>query len=146
MPSTHCSIHLHITFATSDRKPWIHPTWRDELHNYMGGIANARGAQSIQIGGVDDHAHLLLSLKPTLRVADVVREIKKGSCAWATRYERRFGWQEGYGAFSVSREHIPRIAAYVRQQEEHHRHVTFQEEYVRWLQEEGIAYDARYLW
>jgi REP element-mobilizing transposase RayT len=98
------------------------------------------------IGGIDDHVHILASFKPTHRLADVLRDLKKSSSAWvAEHFEPRFAWQEGYAAFSVSPSHLDAVRAYVNGQEEHHRRVGFVDELKRLLERNGVDYDPRYL-
>ena len=110
------------------------------VHRRLGGVP-------LQVGGVADHVHLLVGLKATHAVADIVREVKKASNSWVQALlDRKFQWQEGYGAFTVSRGDIGDITDYITSQEEHHRKRTFQEEYLAYLQEQGVEYDPRYLW
>ena len=148
MPSTHTSLHYHIVFSTKDRLPIIAPDWRPRLHAILGGAIRNLGGVALEVGGVADHVHILAGLKATHCVADVLRDLKKGSSAWVHDVigERRFHWQEGYGAFTVSRSGRDAVVRYIRNQEEHHREQSFQEEYVRLLEANGIEYDGRYLW
>jgi REP element-mobilizing transposase RayT len=107
------------------------------------------GGTALEIGGVADHVHLLIKLKPTLALADFMRELKSGSSKWLNEEEmrlRKFGWQDGYGAFSVSESQVSQVRTYIRNQEQHHRRVGFQEEFVRLLERHGIEYDEQYLW
>jgi len=147
MPSTHNSLQYHIVFSTRDRYPHIARDWRDDLHSYLGGCVRALGAVSLRVGGVADHVHLLVGTKPTHAPADVVREIKKASTAWVReKFDRKFSWQEGYGAFTVSRSLIDAVARYIDNQEEHHKKRSFQDEYIAFLQELEIEFDSNYLW
>jgi REP element-mobilizing transposase RayT len=148
MPSTHVSLHYHIVFSTKDRLPIIDPEWRPRLHAILGGAVRNIGGVALEVGGVADHVHLLAGLKATHCVADVLRDLKKGSSAWVHDVvgERRFYWQEGYGAFTVSRSGHAAVARYIRGQEEHHRARSFKEEYLRFLEANGVAFDDRYLW
>jgi len=148
MSSTHLSLHYHIVFSTKEREPWIPPGWRDELHAYIGRIvANLEGVPQI-IGGTGDHVHLLLGLRATHCLAEVVRSVKSVSSAWIHEEKRlpAFAWQEGYGAFTVSASQRKVVRNYIARQEEHHRRRTFQEEYLELLQRSGVEYDERYLW
>ncbi len=148
MPSTHVSLNFHIIFSTKNRFPFIDKNWRDELHAYLGGILNSMGARPLKIGGVSDHVHILAGLKATHCLADVLREVKGSSSEWVheQRRLRRFSWQEGYGAVTVSPSQVPYVKNYIARQEEHHRKRTFQEEYREFLEKSGIEYDERYLW
>ncbi len=105
--------------------------------------------KAIEIGGMPDHVHILLSLPPTLTIAKALQLIKGGSSKWVHdtfREHWRFGWQTKYGAFSVSVSLLDRTIQYIKNQEAHHRKMTFQEEFLALLKKHRIAYDARYLW
>lgn len=148
MPSTHTSLHYHLVFSTRDRIPSIRADIRERLHAYLGGVIRGIGGTPLEVGGVADHVHLFVGLKPTHVVADVMRALKGDSSKWM-RSElgvRDFAWQEGYGAFTVSKSSVDAVREYVRNREEHHRKRTFQEEYVEFLQKMQIEYDERYLW
>jgi REP element-mobilizing transposase RayT len=148
MPSTHVSLHCHIIFSTKDRVPMINVEWRPRLHAIIGGGIRHLGGVALEVGGVDDHVHLLAGLKATHCISGVVRDVKKASSAWVhdVMGVPAFHWQEGYGAFTVSRADRPMIAGYIRSQEEHHRKKSFQDEYRALLKENGIEFDERYLW
>jgi putative transposase len=149
MPSTHTNLLYHLVFSTKCRIPLITKKLQDELYRYIGGIIRAEGGVSLEIGGTIDHIHLLAKLKPAISVSAMLARIKANSSKWANENEmelRKFGWQEGYGAFSVSESQVPAVMKYIRGQEEHHRTHTFQEEYVVLLQKHGVQYDERYLW
>ena len=122
--------------------------WRDRLHAYLGGVVNSVGGTPLSVGGTDDHVHLLIRLRATHRLADVLRELKHASSGWAHRTGEMpaFQWQAGYGAFTVSPAETSRIQAYIASQEEHHRTVSFQEEYRAFLADYGVDFDERYLW
>jgi REP element-mobilizing transposase RayT len=148
MPSTHLSLHYHLVFSTKDRVPIIVTAWRERLHAYLGGVVrNVEGVPEA-IGGVADHVHLLIGLRATARLADVMRDLKAVSSRWVHDEirERAFAWQEGYGAFTVSPSQRKAVREYIARQEEHHRTRTFQEEYIELLQRSGAEYDERYLW
>jgi REP element-mobilizing transposase RayT len=146
MGSTFYSLHHHIIFSTKDRRPLIKPDWRARLHGYLGGTIRGLGAVAEKVGGVDDHVHLLISLKTTDAPADIVRELKKASSNWAAEnHDRLFGWQEGYGIFSVSWTHCKSIAQYIETQETHHRRVGFADELKRLLDKNGVKYDQAWL-
>lgn len=148
MPSTHLSLHYHLVFSTKERYPYIDREWRDRLHAYLGGCLNATGAIPERIGGTDDHVHLLTGLKATHRLSDVLREIKQASSEWVHNElgVKSFGWQEGYGAFTVGSSHVAAVRTYIEGQEEYHRRRTFQEEYREFLARNDIAFDERFLW
>ena len=114
----------------------------------MGGIINDLGGVPETIGGVEDHVHLLVGLRATHRLADVLREVKSASSKWVHDELNKplFSWQDGYGAFTVSASRIETVKNYIARQEEHHCKQTFQEEYLNFLKEGGVAYDEKYLW
>lgn len=149
MPQSLAQILVHLVFSTKNRERLLADDIRDELHAYIGGIAeNHRGAL-LKAGSVADHIHLLLAHPRTSSPARLVEEIKTGSSKWlktqGTRYSN-FHWQGGYGMFSVSPSHRAALESYIGNQAEHHRTVTFQEEYRRLLNKYEIQYDERYVW
>ena len=148
MPSTHLSLHYHLVFSTKDRAPLIAPAWRERLHAFLGGTVNTLGGIPQAVGGTADHVHLLVGLRATHCLADVMREIKSVSSRWVHDEIAlpAFAWQEGYGAFTVGAPQCPDVRQYIARQEEHHRMRTFQEEYVDFLRRGGVEYDDRYLW
>ena len=148
MPSTHLSLHYHIVFSTKERRPLITPAWRERLHAFLGGIVRDLQGIPEAIGGVADHVHLLIGLKATHCLADVVREVKAGSSRWVHQEigEDLFQWQEGYGAFTVGAPQCADVRAYIARQEEHHRTRSFQDEYLEFLLRGGVEYDERHLW
>ncbi len=148
MPSTHTSLHYHVVFSTRERVPCIGPDIRERLHAYLGGVIRGMGGTPLEVGGIADHVHLVIGLKPTHVLSDVMRVLKGDSSKWVHMElgVRDFAWQDGYGAFTVSKSAVDAARMYVRNQEEHHRKRTFQEEYLELLEKMEIAYDARYLW
>jgi putative transposase len=148
MPSTHTSLHFHLIFATKDRFPLIAQEWQLRLHAYLGGLVRHLGGVSDEINGMTDHVHLLVGLRPTHCLADVLQEVKSTSSKWVHDEigSSKFAWQTGYGGFTVSPSQLEAVRKYIRQQEAHHRQKTFQEEYVELLNRNGIEYDERYLW
>ncbi len=147
MPSTHLSLHYHIVFSTKDRAHLIEPAWQGRLHAYLGGVVRNVDGIPETVGGVTDHVHLLIGLRATACLADVVRDVKGISSRWVHEEigERTFTWQEGYGAFTVSASQRAQVREYIARQEEHHRKRTFQEEYLELLERSGVEYDTRYL-
>ena len=148
MASTHLSLHYHIVFSTKHREPSLDAAQRPRIHEYLGGTI--RGLKGIPhaVGGTADHVHLLLSLRASHCLADVMREVKSESSGWIHREIQwaRFGWQEGYGAFTVGAPDLEKVRSYVLNQEEHHRVKTFQQEYVKMLERGMVEYDERFLW
>ena len=146
MGSTFHSLHYHIVFSTKNRRPLIHPSWRTELHAYMGGTA--RGLEGVPecVGGVSDHVHLLVGLKTTTTISDWVRELKKASSKWAAEHhEPLFVWQDGYSVFTVSWTHVEMVRGYVAGQESHHATITPMDELIQLFARNGVKYDPKYL-
>jgi len=148
MPSTHLSLHYHLIFSTKDRIAQMKKDWRGRLHAYLGGVIKDLGGVPETIDGVEDHVHLLVGLRSTHRLADVLREVKSASSQWVHEEMNKplFSWQDGYGAFTVSASQIEAVKKYIANQEEHHRKTTFQDEYLKFLKQSGVEYDERYLW
>lgn len=148
MPSTHTSLHYHLVFSTKDRISMIHTEWRNDLHSYLGGIIKNLQGVPVKIGGIEDHVHLLIGLKATHCLADVLREIKKGSSEWVHNElsKKMFSWQPGYAAFTVSPTSILSVSKYIENQEEHHKKKNFQTEYVEMLEAGFVEYDEQFLW
>ena len=148
MPSTHLSLHYHLVFSTKNRIPLIVNEWRANLHAYMGGIVKGIDGVPLAIGGVEDHAHLLIGLKATHRLDYVLRDIKADSSGWVHKDvgQRKFEWQPGYLGLTVSPSQIERVKKYILNQEKHHQRKMFQDEYLELLKLSGIEYDEQYLW
>ncbi len=147
MSSTHLSLHYHIIFGTKNHEPIIHLAWRGDLHAYLGGIIRTANGIAESVGGVADHVHLLIGLRATHRLADVLRELKAVSSGWVRKEigMHGFAWQEGYGAFTISASQREAVRDYIEQQAEHHRTRTFREEYLELLRRSGVEFDERYL-
>ena len=147
MSSTHLSLHYHIVFGTKNHEPLIQPPWHDNLHAYLGGIIRTANGIAESVGGVSDHVHLLIGLRATHCLADALRELKATSSGWVHNEigNRRFAWQEGYGAFSVRASQCEAVRHYIEQQVEHHRKRTFREEYLELLRRSGVQFDERYV-
>ena len=149
MPQSLAKILLHTVFSTKDRRPFLSDkAFREELHCYLGGILTQLHCDPLIVGGVEDHVHLLFALTRTATVADIIKEVKRGSSVWVktkTRFQD-FAWQGGYGIFSIGQSQIDDVREYIASQEEHHRKVSFQDEFRRLLQRYNIAFDERYVW
>ena len=119
------------------------------MHIYLKGICDNQDSPSLIVGGVEDHVHIACRLSKTLSVSKLIAELKKGSSSWVKAEFRNtdsFYWQNGYGAFSVSPTHLPALTEYIRNQEEHHRQESFQDEFRRLLRKYDVDYDERYVW
>lgn len=149
MSRTYTNLLYHFVFSTKDRIPLISPTFRNDLHRYLGGIVRELGGIPIEIGGVADHVHLLVKLKPTAALSEVMRALKASSSKWVNEEKMKlckFGWQDGYAAFSVSKSQAPGVRTYIANQEEHLRRLGFKEEVLALLQRHEIEYEEKYLW
>ena len=137
----------HVIFSTKERAPLIDAELRPKLHAYLGGIVRELNGTPLSINGTDDHVHLLVSMPPTVSTSDAMRVLKANSSKWVHDTRRKpFGWQAGYGAFSVSQSNVPSVTQYIASQEEHHRKVSFKEEFVSFLKRHGVGYDERFIW
>jgi putative transposase len=148
MPQTHLSLNFHIVFHTKNNLPLIRSEWRGDLHRFLGGCVRTAGGVANAVGGTDDHVHILAGLKATHRLADLVKDIKVASSKWVHDDigDELFAWQKGYGAFTVSPSNIERVRNYVLNQEQHHRKLTFKDEYRGLLTNAGIEHDENYMW
>jgi len=149
MAHTYTSLFYHLVFSTKGREPWLHEDIRERVWAYLGGIARENEMTTLCAGGMADHAHLLISAKPTIAVSRMLQVLKGGSSLWIHETFprlRSFRWQDRYGAFTVSKDSVPAVIEYIRNQKEHHRARTFQEEYLAFLKRYEIEYDERYLW
>ncbi|MDB2685738.1 IS200/IS605 family transposase [Mariniblastus sp.] len=146
--STFTNLLFHIIYSTKYRKPTIHLDWRDDLFGYIGGIVREQKGTLLKIGGVVDHVLLLAKLGPTIAISDVLRKIKSNSSKWInerSNVSRKFEWQSGYAAFSVSESQAPAVTEYITHQAEHHRKMSFEEEFLAILKKHKIEYDRRYV-
>ena len=140
---------FHCVFSTKERRRFITPELRERLWLFLGGIARQNKMKAVEIGGVEDHVHILLSLPSTVAIAKALQLIKGGSSKWIHETfpeQRGFAWQEEYGAFSVSVSQLDKTIEYIKGQETHHRKMTFQEEFLALLKKHRIEYDERHLW
>ncbi len=149
MPQSFLFLNCHIIFSTKSREPLLMPEWAGRLYEYIGGTLRAKGGVLLAAGGICDHIHLLASLGKQMSVADAVRDIKSNSSHWIHETItglRGFAWQNGYGAFSVSKSNVDGVKHYIASQEEHHRVRSFQEEFLDFLKRHEMEYDEKYLW
>ncbi|MGO8835790.1 MAG: IS200/IS605 family transposase [Limisphaerales bacterium] len=149
MANTFTSLHYHVIFSTKHREPWIAHDIEERVWKFLGGIARENGMKALLIGGMPDHVHLALALPPAQSVSKALQLLKGGSSKWikdTLPQMRGFAWQDGYGAFTVSKSNLPEVTTYIQNQREHHRIKTFQEEFLAFLVRHGVEYDERYLW
>jgi putative transposase len=148
MANTYTQMYIQIVFAVKRRQNLIQKKWKDELHKYICGIVNGKGQKVYAIGGVEDHIHILVSIKPNIAISDLVRDIKANSSKWINENEfvrGKFQWQEGFGAFSYAQSQLDTVIAYINNQEKHHEKRTFKDEYMEQLQKFEIEFDENYL-
>lgn len=137
----------HMIWATKGRQPLILSSFQSQLYQYMGGVIRDMGGTLVEIGGMADHVHILVGLKPTTAPADAIRQIKRGSSSWMHKSITNGGkiyWQEGYGIFSVSYSGIESVSDYIRNQEAHHRNRSSHDEWLAILRRHGISFDVKY--
>ena len=150
MPQSLAKILLHTVFSTKARRAFLRDEpLREELHRYLGGILTNLDCQPLIIGGVEDHVHLLFALSRTATVADVVKELKRGSSVWLKTKSPAlvdFAWQNGYGVFSIGQSQVDAARTYIAGQAEHHRKISFQDELRELLRRYEIEFDERYVW
>jgi len=148
MSNTYTQIHIQFVFAVKYRNSVIHPSWQNELYKYITGIIQSHQHKLIAINGMPDHIHILIGMRPTQSISDLMQDVKSGSSGWINekKFTRsRFEWQEGYGAFYYSKSHIKNVITYIENQEQHHTKKPFREEYLDFLQKFEIEYDERYI-
>jgi putative transposase len=147
--ASYTNLIYHIVFSTKNRYPWLDESMQSRIHEYLGGAVRSERGIALIVNGTPDHIHILAKLRQDRSLSDVVRAIKANSSAWIHKtYPRlvKFGWQEGYGAFTVSASQIATVRAYIANQEKHHRKKTFQQEFISFLKAHQIEFDERYLW
>jgi putative transposase len=151
MPQSLAKIAVHLVFSTKNRERILLDSFREDLHNVMGGLLNSMGCQSLIVGTADDHIHALFLLSRTITISDCVSKLKTGSNDWLRNHPNgphiaSFHWQGGYAAFSVSQSQIETVRDYIRNQREHHQTLTFQDELRSFFRKFEIVFDERYVW
>lgn len=148
MANTYTQIYIQIVFAVKGRQNLISKDIREELQKFITGIVSNRNQKLFAVFAMPDNVHILVSMSPTVAIADLVRDIKAGSSKFINEkgwMNGKFNWQEGYGAFSYSKSSVDAVVKYILNQEEHHRKKTFKEEYLDFLSKFEIEYDPKYL-
>ena len=149
MSGTHHQLYYHFVFSTKNRKPYLQPETREAMFKYLGGTIRGLNGVPIRVGGWVDHVHLLVKLKTSHCIADFMQKVKSNSSKHfntASGLIEKFGWQDGYGVFTVGPSNRDIVIRYIENQVRHHADKTFEEEYLRMLEMAGIEYDERYLW
>ena len=148
MANTYTQIHIQFVFAVKHRDGLIHASFKDELYQYISGIIKNNNHKLLAINGMPDHVHVLVGMRPTQSVSDLLQDIKGSSSKWINdkKFLRvRFEWQEGYGAFSYAKSEVNSVIRYIQNQEEHHRTKSFREEYLMMLKDFDVEFDERYI-
>ena len=148
MPNTYTQIYIQIVFAVEARQCLIRHERKEELQKYITGIVARQGQKLLALNCMPDHTHLFIGQKPNIALSDLVGDIKTGSTNHINEnrwFAGRFGWQEGFGAFSYGHSQIPTIIRYIERQEQHHARKTFREEYLDLLKRFEVAHDERYI-
>ena len=140
----------HLIFSTKERYPFLSDkAIRPELHAYMAATLRKQDCPTLLVGGAADHVHALFALSKNCSIAQIVYEVKRSSSKWIKTQGpeyKKFYWQSGYGVFSVSQSHVEQVRRYIAGQERHHRKVTFQDEFRKFLHRYEVDYDERYVW
>ena len=148
MSNTYTQIHIHCIFAVKYRASLITKDWKERLHQYITGIVQNHRHKLIAINSMPDHLHILIGMKPSMALSDLIQEVKADSTNFINRKRwvaGRFNWQEGYGAFSYGHSQLGTIIRYIQNQEKHHARKTFREEYFAFLKKFEVAHDERYV-
>ena len=148
MANTYTQIYIQIVFAVQERQNLISTEYKDELYKYITGIVRNNNQKLITINGMPDHLHLLIGLKPSMALSDLIKVVKSDSSKFINKKKWMLGkflWQEGFGAFSYSRSQLNNVINYIRNQESHHSKNTFKDEYTTLLEKFGVEYNNKYL-
>jgi putative transposase len=148
MSSTYSQIYIQIVFAVKNRQSLIALEWEEQLYKYITGIIKNKGQKMIAINGMPDHLHIFIGMKPTCCLSDLIREVKKSSNEFINEnklVKNMFNWQAGFGAFSYSHSQIENVYNYIMNQKEHHKKISFKEEYFDFLKKFEVDHDEKYL-
>ena len=148
MAGSYSQIYIQIVIVVSRRANLLHEPWREDVFKYISGIITNKGQKSIIVNGVENHVHILVGLRPSMRLSDLVRDIKNNTTNFinSKRFIRgKFSWQEGYGAFSYAHSQLESVYKYIENQEAHHKRLTFKEEYYNFLKDYEVNFEDKYL-
>jgi REP element-mobilizing transposase RayT len=148
MPNTYTQIHIHAVFAVKRRTGLIKNEWKDELYKYITGIIQSYKHKLLAINGMPDHVHTFFGMRPTQSLSELMQDIKGSASKWINDnklVKDHFEWQEGYGAFSYNKSQVSNVISYIQNQEDHHRKLTFIDEYKKFLDNFSIDYDERFI-
>lgn len=147
-PGTYTQLYIQLIFAVKNRNAALHKSNRERVFKYISGIVTQLKHKSIIVNGVSDHVHIFIGENPSISISNTVHDIKRSSSLFINRHklcQGKFEWQEGYGGYSYSRSQLENVYKYILNQEEHHKKMTFKEEYLEFLRKFEIEYDKRYL-
>ena len=148
MANTYTQIYIQVVFAVSGRLSLIHPEHKEEIYKYITGIVRNNRHKLIAINGMPDHVHILIGMEPYQALSDLVRDIKADSTNFINEHKLsrfKFGWQEGFGAFSYGHSQLDAVIRYIQNQEKHHSRRPFKDEYLSLLKKFNIEFDGRYV-
>jgi len=148
MSQSHTNLLYHVVFSTKNRQPLITAECESRLYDYIGGTIRKQGGIALAVNGTADHVHLLVKLRPDKSVSDVLRDLKANSSGWLHELfpdSRRFSWQNGYGAFTVSASQAGRVGEYISAQKTHHQRRSFRDELLVLLRANAVEFDERYV-
>jgi REP element-mobilizing transposase RayT len=149
MPHTYTDVLIHFIFSTKDRAPLLATEIREKVISYLGGIVRELKGSPMSINAVADHVHALIRMPSDVSPAEMMRVVRTNSSRWVHEQwpqQESFAWQTGYGAFSVSESNLDQVREYIARQEEHHKRMTFQEEFIAFLKRHNVHYDPKYAW
>ena len=145
MSHTYTKNHQHVVFSTAGRRKILEKSITNKVWAYLAGICRNHGIFVHSIGGVEDHVHLLIEIPPSIAVARAVNLVKSNSSKWLNETKRGFAWQKGYAAFSVSTSNIAAVTTYIKNQEDHHRKMSFEDEIIALLKKHRVDFDPAYV-
>ena len=148
MANTYTQIYTMFVFSVKGRQKLIIDKYEQEIHKYISSIVNAHSQKLICINGTNDHIHILISIKPNISISDLMKEVKASSSKWINEkkwFSSKFSWQKGYGAFSYSHSQLANVTEYIKNQKEHHKSVSFRQEYKKLLDSFKIDYNEKYI-
>lgn len=148
MPNTYYQNYAHTVFPVKYRKAIIHPEWQSTLFGVMGNLINETSCKTLIINGVEDHVHCFFGFRPAASISELMKTVKAKSSKWVNENDllsHRFEWQKGFGCFTYGHSQIDDVFRYIKNQKEHHKKITFREEYLMFLQKFEINYDERFI-
>ena len=148
MPGTFSQIYIQYVFAVKGRENFIKPAFEEEVYKYISGIITDKEQKSLAVNGMPDHVHILVGLKPAMRISDLIRDIKNNSSNFINAkgfLKTKFSWQDSYGAFSYAESGYGNVIEYIKDQKHHHQKKTFKQEYIGFLKRFNIPFEEKYL-